>query len=593
MIARSSTDAARLPPPDFERLFKAVPGLYVVTLPDAPRFTVVAVSDAYAEATKTPREDVVGRPLLDVFPEGPRERHADGRRAVTDSLSRVIRNRQTDAMAVQRYDIRRPGGGHEGRWWSPVSSPVLGPDGEVKYIMVHVEDVTRLHEQSRELEQLRTQAFTRMGHELRAPLQRIVEETERSAGASETPVSTRGELLEIAESARTLLRYVDDLRRHADVGRAPTRAVRDGGVVLVVENDREMSTFICESLAPEFRVVPAYDGDDGLARALELHPDLIVSEVVMPRMRGDALLTELQRHDETATTPVVLVTSRADEALHLELLRAGAEDCLTKPFSVSELRSRVRNLLEKAQLRRRAARAIAARDEVLGIVAHDLRNPLNVILLQLRLMRRRGGEPERRSQRPVDAIRRAALRMNRLIQDMLDVASVEAGSFSIDRRAVAPLGLLTEACESQRDNAANNGIFLRLDRVEVLPDVFADPDRLLQVFENLIGNAIKFTPRGGDVVIGGAERANDVLFWVADTGSGIPKEHVERLFESFWQAEKSDRRGAGLGLPIVKAIVDAHGGRVWVDSQLDRGTTFYFTVPLASSRPSDRSRHVS
>jgi signal transduction histidine kinase len=112
-----------------------------------------------------------------------------------------------------------------------------------------------------------------------------------------------------------------------------------------------------------------------------------------------------------------------------------------------------------------------------------------------------------------------------------------------------------------------------------IPEVWADLDRLLQVFENLVGNAVKFTEPGGRITVGAARRGDDVLFWVADTGAGIAAEDLPHLFDRFWQARKATRRGAGLGLPIVKGIVEAHGGRIWVESTLGRGSTFFFTIP--------------
>lgn len=237
--------------------------------------------------------------------------------------------------------------------------------------------------------------------------------------------------------------------------------------------------------------------------------------------------------------------------------------------------------IDNAQLYEAAQSAIAARDEILGIAAHDLRNLLSAILLHLQLLARHDFESERSRQRPLEAIRRAANRMSRLIQDMLDLSSLDAGSLAIEPAEVSPRSLLTEVAENQRERAAQAGVELRLDAAEHLPTAVADPGRLLQVLDNLVENALKFTRRGGEVVIGGAAKAGDLLFWVSDTGAGIPREHLAHIFDRFWRAD-GERGGAGLGLPIVKGIVEAHGGRVWVESELGRGTTFYFTVPGAS-----------
>jgi len=226
-------------------------------------------------------------------------------------------------------------------------------------------------------------------------------------------------------------------------------------------------------------------------------------------------------------------------------------------------------------------------------VAHDLRNPLSAILAQLWALRRRGAESERRSVKPADVIERAAKRMNRLIQDLLDVAVMEAGQLALERAQLAARDLIVGAVDMQRPLAASSAIELRLelDLDHDLPDIWGDRDRILQVFENLIGNAIKFTEAGGRITVGAVAREHEVIFRVADTGSGIAPENLPRIFDRFWQATSAGRLGAGLGLPITKGIVEAHGGRIWAESAAGIGSTFYFTIPTAPAaqdRLSDR-----
>jgi PAS domain S-box-containing protein len=246
-----------------------------------------------------------------------------------------------------------------------------------------------------------------------------------------------------------------------------------------------------------------------------------------------------------------------------------------------ELAQRAALSIENARLYRAARRATQARDDILGIVAHDLRNPLNSILMHTHLLRRRRGEPERRSQRPAEAIERAATRMNRLIQDLLDVTRMEAGRLSVEQARVSARQVVFEAVEAQRSLAAAASLELRLEVAPDLPDVWGDRDRLLQVFENLIGNALKFTSPGGRITVGAAPREGAVLFWVRDTGSGLSAEELPHLFERFWQARKAEKRGAGLGLPIVKGLIEAHRGHIWVESTQGQGSTFFFAIPTA------------
>jgi PAS domain S-box-containing protein len=248
--------------------------------------------------------------------------------------------------------------------------------------------------------------------------------------------------------------------------------------------------------------------------------------------------------------------------------------------------------IENARLYEASVHATQLRDQVLGVVAHDLRNPLSTILTQLWTLRRYGAEPERRSVKPPEVIERAAKRMNRLIQDLLDVAVIESGQLTIERARLSASGLIVEVADMQRPLASLSSLELLIDSDSDVPEVWGDRDRLLQVFENLIANAIKFTKAGGRITVGATSRDHEVIFRVADTGSGIAPEDLPRVFDRFWQATRTGRQGAGLGLPITKGIVEAHGGRIWVESTPSRGTIFFFTIPQATpeqSRPSGPS----
>jgi signal transduction histidine kinase len=169
--------------------------------------------------------------------------------------------------------------------------------------------------------------------------------------------------------------------------------------------------------------------------------------------------------------------------------------------------------------------------------------------------------------------------MNRLIQDLLDVALMESGQLAIERTRLSARELIVGVVEMLRPLADSSSLELRVDLDHDVPEVWGDRDRLLQVLENLIGNAIKFTEASGSVTAGAASRDHEVVFWVADTGRGIASENLPLIFDRFWQATRVGRQGAGLGLPIAKGIVEAHGGRIWVESTEGRGTTFSFTIP--------------
>lgn len=160
---------------------------------------------------------------------------------------------------------------------------------------------------------------------------------------------------------------------------------------------------------------------------------------------------------------------------------------------------------------------------------------------------------------------------------------MEAGRLSIDSVRVRARQVIIASLEAQQELLSSSSLEVQLEVPQELPEIWADRDRLLQVFENLMGNAAKFTGAGGKITIGARAREQEVLFWVADTGIGISADDLPHVFDRFWQARKAERRGSGLGLPIVKGVVEAHGGHVWVESVPGRGSTFYFTIPAAPS----------
>jgi signal transduction histidine kinase/ActR/RegA family two-component response regulator len=222
--------------------------------------------------------------------------------------------------------------------------------------------------------------------------------------------------------------------------------------------------------------------------------------------------------------------------------------------------------------------AIRARDDLLAVVAHDLRNPLNVITVSGNSLMRR--QPDPSMLRPIERIMRATQRADRLIRDLLDVNAIESGRFAVERKQLELADVLLAALESQQSVAADASVILTSDISADLPHIEADEERILEVLENLISNAVKFTEPGGVVTIGASSGGGEVMVWVKDNGHGIRPDHLPKLFDRFWQARRHDRRGTGLGLTICKAIVEAHGGRIWAESALGAGTTMQFSLPV-------------
>lgn len=591
--------------PDFKRFFEEAPGLYLVL---DPHLRIVAASDAYLEATLTRREEIIGRHILEVFPDNPEDPNSDAVRNSRASFNRVLQTHQPDTIGLQRHDVRRPeaeGGGFEERYWSAVNYPLLNPDGSLTYIMHRVENVTefvqlkqqgaeqsrltdilreqafkleadiysrsremadtsqklkqaneelaRLYEKTRELDELKNHFFANVSHELRSPLTLVLGPVRKLAASQNLTERQRHELAVVERNAMTMLKNVNDLldlskldagamaihyaqtdiarlarfvashfesvlpdkqiqlvvdapdalpaevdsgklqrvlsnllsnafkftpaqgtvrfnvraadatvlfvvedtgpgippemrqavferfrqvdsgstRLHGGTGlglaivkelvslhhgsvevaqaagggarfvvaipkiapegvpvagaeavldadaaqaaiaelRSPERPSDDeipamhleAPLVLVVEDNPEMNAFIAGILRERYRVSTAQDGKEGLQKAMHLRPDLIVSDLMMPRMNGEEMVREIRRRSDLDAVPILLLTASADETLRVQLLSTGAQDCLVKPFTAEELVARAAGLIERkrkaeAELRESEAR---------------------------------------------------------------------------------------------------------------------------------------------------------------------------------------------------------------------------------------------
>jgi len=231
--------------------------------------------------------------------------------------------------------------------------------------------------------------------------------------------------------------------------------------------------------------------------------------------------------------------------------------------------------------------AIRARDDMMGIVSHDLRNPASAVKMLARSIL---AESHERDDIPADVAERveimqqAAAQIDALIQDLLDVTRLEAGRLTVAPRDVDPVPLVEAALYAMRTLAESTGVELAAMYEEDLPMVHADPERVTQLLSNLVGNAIKFTPAGGRVDVRVDPYDEGVIVSVVDNGEGIPADQLPHVFERFFQVSSpriGSRHGAGLGLPIARGIVEAHGGTIWIESAPGQGTTVRFTLPAA------------
>ncbi|HYJ80541.1 MAG TPA: GAF domain-containing sensor histidine kinase [Longimicrobiaceae bacterium] len=326
------------------------------------------------------------------------------------------------------------------------------------------------------------------------------------------------------------------------------------------------------------------------------HPVLQVVRSGMPALVAnvDDELLEKLAHDEEhrwrfrliALRSFIIVPlmarGRVLGAITLALSESGRRYGAADLSHAEEVARRAAIAIDNARLYGQAQQAIRARDAVLAVVSHDLRNPLASILLNATLLLDLAGEELQpwmadHLQQMVDAVEQT----NRLISDLLDVARIEQnGALALERAAVDAHALVARAVRMLAPIAAAKGVELQQEDGPPL-SVHADPDRVHQVLGNLIGNAVKFTRPGGAVRVRAGSDGAEPRFTVSDTGVGIGREHLPHVFDRFWQGKRSDQRGVGLGLPIARGIVEAHGGRIWVESRPGAGTTIHFTLPAA------------
>jgi PAS domain S-box-containing protein len=251
-------------------------------------------------------------------------------------------------------------------------------------------------------------------------------------------------------------------------------------------------------------------------------------------------------------------------------------------YLAEELARRAAASIENARLYFLARRAIKSREEVLAVVSHDLRNPVTVIGLVAKMLRQSGELEMAQVAEYSTKIERAVDKMLQLISEISDSSKIENGTFSVAPQAETLKNLILPAIDGMKPLAEARQQTIEYHIESNLPEVAADGPRVGQVLSNLLSNAIKFSRQGCKIVVSAREQGNSVVVCVSDDGPGIPRENLSKVFDRYWQSEETKRAGVGLGLAIAKGIVEAHGGKIWVDSELGKGSCFSFTLPLAT-----------
>jgi signal transduction histidine kinase len=353
-----------------------------------------------------------------------------------------------------------------------------------------------------------------------------------------------------------------------DKQRSPEREQTDES--LRVERDRAD-----EALGPKLAAIE--EAADAVIAKARARADEVVAAA---RAESDR---EIPRSDVLASKRTDRTRAVEDETLREE--RADADKAVrveraeNLALLSTDRQETDRDLLSE---RARSDDAVATRDDFLGIVSHDLRNMLSAMVGFAALIEQAESQENHKEQVLMHAqrIQRSGARMNRLVGDLVDVASIEAGVLAVTPEVGDPTEVVSEVVDTFQAQASASGISLVADIVPPPSLASFDAARILQVLTNILSNAIKFTPQGGRVVLRVERIADELKFAVSDTGDGIPADKLEAVFERFRQVKANDRRGIGLGLYISKCIVQGHGGKIWVQRKRGEGSTFCFTLPV-------------
>jgi two-component system sensor histidine kinase/response regulator len=394
---------------------------------------------------------------------------------------------------------------------------------------------------------------------------------------------------------------------------APERQERLRACTLLLVDDEEANLDLLEALLGEAgyaRLVRTTDPLEVMDLSAAHAPDLVLLDLHMPHRNGLDVLADLcAATPQGEYRPVLVLTADVTSEARERALALGARDFVTKPFDATEVLLRVENLLDarvlhvderRARERAEMAEAQAAllaheRERLLAVVAHDLRNPLGAIAMYSEMLTSLqpddgAGDPYTRG--ALESIHSSATAMQRLVEDLLDAGSLRGGVLRLHRTERRVAAAFEEAERILRPLADAGGVRLTFDAAPDAATMVAtvDEQRIVQLLSNIVGNAIKFTPPGGEVRVRYAVDADAVTASISDTGTGISPDDMPHLFAAFWRGNgaqhRSDdaRRGVGLGLWIAQSIVEAHGGTLRVESAPEKGTTFHFVLPFASAR---------
>jgi len=463
----------------------------------------------------------------------------------------------------------------------------------------------------------RTSLSPQLLHDLRAPLNQIIGYSEMVTEESEVQPREQlvADLRRVGAAGHRILELIEEnftagsdegrvgnatMRNRADSSAAESRRVSTQlaaapGLLLVVDDDAENREVLSRRLTKQgHEVRTASNGPDALQLMTETPFEVVLLDIMMPDMDGYEVLGRIKGDRRLQHIPVIMISALDEVQSVVRCIEAGAEDYLAKPFDPTILKARIGASLEEKrgrdretalyeQLQQNYKRLLEAeklRDDMRNMIVHDLRTPLTSVIVGMEMVSRQGSLSD--SQRAMISIATGGGRtLLAMINDLLDVEKMESGSTRLHYESLTATELIASAVDQVASLATMEGTSIVMATGSDLPLFEGDSNKLSRTLVNLLANAVKFT-RGGTVTITAAQGESDnIRFAVRDTGAGIPAEAFDRIFEKFGQLDAHTKVGTGLGLAFCKLAVEAHGGRIQVESTPGAGSTFSFTIPLS------------
>lgn len=557
---------------DFRVLFESVPGLYLVL---SPHLKILAVSDSYASATMTKREEIIGRDLFEVFPDNPDDHTADGVSNLRSSLHSVLKNKTAHTMAVQKYDIRRADGTFEVRYWSPHNKPVLNAENEVIYIIHRVEDVT-------ELVHFQTEQVTKdkEADELHARLmEKEAEIIKRSQEIQKLNLELERKVTEGTLQLESTNRDISDYKFALDESSIVAVTDRKGIIQHVNDNFCKISKYTREELL----------GQDHRIINSGHHPKYFIRNLWETIIQGKIWKGELKNRAKDGsiywvdTTIVPFVDERGKPYKFLAIrsditARKKAEESILELNLSLENKVRDRTLELTASLEREQIMN-EMKSRFVSIASHEFRTPLSTILSSVSLISSYSQDDQiEKREKHIERIKSSVKNLTGLLNDFLSLEKLEQGKVEILKETF-DLNEFTIDTREEVNNLLKKGQQINFNYTGG-KDIFLDKKILKNILLNLMSNAIKYSDENKEIDLSIEVCDHFISISVRDRGIGIPEAEQKNVFDQFFRAKNAETiQGTGLGLNIVKRYVELLNGTISFISIPGDGTTFTVTFP--------------